>query len=693
MMEDGGPSFTNRLINEKSPYLLQHAHNPVDWYPWGEEAFQKARSEDKPIFLSIGYATCHWCHVMEHESFGDPKIGKLLNDAFINIKVDREELPQVDSIYMELAQGLMASAGGWPLNIVLTPDLKPFFAVTYLPPDGQRGLLGLPQVVQQIQEIWHSKDRDKLLEQADRIVEVFSRLTPTSGEVLPSELIIERSVEVLFEISDPVFGGLKGEPKFPMSYQIEFFLHYAKKRSDSRSLFLAELTLDQMARGGIYDHLGGGFSRYSVDDKWVTPHFEKMLYDNALLISAYAEGFRFTRNPRYREVAEEIISYLLEEMYLKEGGFYSAEDADSEGHEGRFYTWTPAEVKMTLTSPLAERICLYYGITPQGNFEGRSVMHIETPLEEIAGQLQIPPEELRANIQEGKKKLFEKRKERPRPFKDDKILSSWNGLMIHALARSGELFGKKEYFEAAIKVAEFIRAKLWQNGRLLRRYRDGDARFVAGLEEYVFLIKGLLSLFEAGMGSSYLLWAMEMAEILEKEFKVESGAYYQTDGRETLLMRKCDLYDGAEPSGNGVHAENLIRLYQMTGNEDYLVSAEEILKAAKMLIDTYPPGTCYHLLALERYYDNQALTIVIALDEKKTMQQEILAEIAKQQMPHLAIIWKQVNDADLMRALPNIADKVPQEGRTTVYLCHGNRCNAPVSEPEKIMNALRGLYD
>ncbi|MBS3903095.1 MAG: thioredoxin domain-containing protein [Anaplasmataceae bacterium] len=688
-----GELYTNRLIKEKSPYLLQHAHNPVDWYPWGEEAFQKAIHEDKPIFLSIGYATCHWCHVMEHESFGNLQIAQLLNDAFVNIKVDREELPQVDSIYMELAQGLMSSAGGWPLNIVLTPDLKPFFAVTYLPPDAHRGLLGLPQVVQQIKEIWHSKERERLIEQADRIVDIFSHLSPTSGVTLPSELSIEQSIEVLFDIFDPIFGGIKGEPKFPLSYQIEFLLRYAKNHSDSRSLFLAELSLDLMGRGGIYDQLGGGFSRYSVDDRWIVPHFEKMLYDNALLSSAYTEGFRLTHNPRYREITEEIFSYIFNEMTSKEGAFYSAEDADSEGHEGRYYTWTYAEVKMALPSPVAERFCHYYGVTPQGNFEGRSVLHIEAPLEEIAGEFKISPEELRSNLKEWREKLLEKRKERPRPFKDDKILSSWNGLMIHSLARAGEVFSHEPYFDAARKACEAIKTTLWQNGRLLRRYRDGEARFAAGLEDYAFLIKGVLTLFEAGKGSSYLLWAMEMADILQNEFRVEEGAFYQTDGKETLLLRKCELYDGAEPSGNAVHAENLLRLYQITGKEIYLLTAEQIFKAAKTLIDTYPPGTCYHLLGLERYYDKQATTLVIALDEQRTMESEIRSEISKQQLPHLAIIWKPMNDADLEKAAPVVKDKVPQEGRTTIYLCHGNRCDAPLNEANKIMNVLRGFYD
>jgi len=690
---NGDEQFTNRLIHEKSPYLLQHAHNPVDWFPWGDEAFQKARSEDKPIFLSIGYATCHWCHVMEHESFANPRIAKLLNDAFINIKVDREELPQVDSIYMELAQGLMSSAGGWPLNIILTPELKPFFAVTYLPPEDQLGAIGFPQVISQIKEIWHSKDRERLIEQADRIVEMLSQISPSSGTVFPSEGLISRSIETFFEISDPVFGGIKGEPKFPMSYQLEFLLRYAKKNSDSRSLFLVELTLDQMARGGICDQLGGGFSRYSVDDRWIVPHFEKMLYDNALIAATYCEAFRFTRNPHYRTSAEEVIRYVLRDMTSPDGVFFSAEDADSEGHEGRFYTWTPAEVKLALSSPLAEKFCLYYGITPQGNFEGRSVLHAIIPLEELAGHLKQPAEELRQEIIEAKKKLFEKRKERPRPFKDDKIISSWNGLMIYALIKAGETFQKTEYLEAAIKAVEFLKARLWQNGWLLRRFREDEARFSGSLEDYASLIKALLSLFELGLGTKYFLWALEMVQILENEFKVSEGAFYQTNGREQLLLRRCDLYDGAEPSGNAVHAENLVRLYQLTGVEKYLTDAEGIFKAAKMLIDAYPPGTFYHLLALQRYYDRKTPLIVIALDEQKSLMPEIRKELALQQLPHVAIIWKALDDEELVKAIPILSNKTPLNHSTTLYICTGTHCERPLNDRQEIMNALRGFYD
>ncbi len=687
---DSTPSFTNRLIHEKSPYLLQHAHNPVDWYPWGDEAFEKAKAEDKPIFLSIGYATCHWCHVMDHESFQDQKVAALLNDAFINIKVDREELPQVDSVYMDLAQALMVSTGGWPLNLILTPDLKPFFAVTYLPPEGRRGMMGFPQIVKQIMELWKSPERERIIEQADKIIEIFANNIETSGTALPSEITLEKGIESFYDASDPVYGGMKGEPKFPLSYQIEILLNHARKKADSRALFLAELTLDQMARGGIYDQLGGGFSRYSVDERWLIPHFEKMLYDNALLASAYAHAAQSTRNPRYQEMAEAILQYVLRDMTSPEGAFYSAEDADSESQEGRFYTWTPPEIKAILPSPDAERVCLYYGVGPEGNFEGRSVLHAETPLEILANQLHISVEELRTTIDRSREKLLQKRSERARPFKDDKVLSSWNGLMIHAMTKVGVLFGKKEYLDAAEKCARFLRKNLWKEGHLLRRWREEEARFPACLEEYAFLLKGVLALFQAGRGTDFLQWSLEIMSIMERDFKAEEGAFYQTDGKEPLLLRKCEFYDGSEPSANAVLAENLIILYQLTHDAQYLKMAEDIFRATKQLLEAYPPGAGYHMLALQRYYDTKAPLVIVALDEHKSWQGEIEHALRESTDPHLSVIWKYRDDLLLPKIVPWLEDKQPINA-TTVYICDQNRCLAPLNEKEAIEMAIRNL--
>ncbi len=645
----------NHLAKEKSPYLMQHANNPVDWYPWGEEAFELARKEDKPIFLSIGYATCHWCHVMEKESFENPDIAKRMNETFINIKVDREELPQVDNFYMEFAQAMMSSPGGWPLNILLTPDLKPFFAVTYLPPSTKKGLMGLTEFCEQIHSLWTSEEKNHLIDQAEELLEIMEHSFQAKGEELPDEMEISYAAQNLFSVADENYGGIKGEPKFPLGYQAEFLLQYAKAKKDSRAIYFVELTLGSMYKGGIYDHLGGGFSRYSIDEKWQIPHFEKMLYDNAILAKTYCQAWKYTKKENYKKVFQGIIEYVLREMTHPDGGFYSAEDADSDGHEGLFYTWDYKEILDSLKED-GETFCHAYGVTKEGNFEGRNVLHLVNGDE---------------GLESCKKILFEERSKRNRPFKDDKILSSWNGLMIDAMASTG-------YTDAALKAAEFIKKNLWKEGRLFRRFRDGEARFSAGLDEYAFMIKGVLSLYEAGMGDRFLEWALEMTKILEIEFKAEHGAFYQTDSQETLLFRKCDFYDGAEPSGNGVHLENLLRLYQATFNEHYLTQAEDILKAAHEFMKTFPPGTCYHYMGLQRYYDKLAPTVAIVLDESRSLEKEIKELLSSKFCPHAFIMW-------------NPVDKKPIDGQTTVYICTQGVCNDPLIKKEDIVKAIQAL--
>jgi uncharacterized protein YyaL (SSP411 family) len=685
------PEFTNRLINEKSPYLLQHAHNPVDWYPWGPEAFELAKKLDKPIFLSIGYATCHWCHVMERESFENPEIAKLMNEAFVNIKVDREELPEVDSIYMEFAQALMASAGGWPLNLVLTPDLKPFFAMTYLPPSNRRGLIGIGQFVQHMQELWQSEERKQLIEQADKIVEIFEQSSKNSGNALPSDKQLLASVEMIYGQIDPVNGGLKGEPKFPMGYQSVFLLEFAKLKADNRSLFCAELTLDMMMRGGIYDQLGGGFSRYSVDERWVVPHFEKMLYDNAILARTYLEAWKYTKKEAYRDISKDTLAYALNDMQHSLGGFYSAEDADSDGHEGAFYTWTPQEVKEALSNEQAEIFCRYYGVSSEGNLEGRSVLHIPIPLEELADVYQMSIDEVKAALNQARSALLSRRKLRNRPFRDDKIITSWNGLMIDALIKAANPFGEVRFKEAAVNAANFIRNHLWQNGHLMRRWRDNEARFPGGLDDYAFLIKGLISLFEEGCGSEWLKWAIELSDVLEKEFKAQAGAFYYHLENPALLIRKCEFYDGAEPSGNAVHCENLLRLYQLTQNGKYLSQAEDILKAAVYYMETYPPGACYHLISLQRYFNVKAPTIVVALNEEASLKTEIQNVLNRCFIPHAAVIWKDGKDALICSLIPSLVDKNPIDGQTAIYVCKQDHCEAPLTKKEEILQTLENL--
>lgn len=681
-------SFTNRLIHEKSPYLLQHAHNPVDWYPWGQEAFEIAKRLDKPIFLSIGYATCHWCHVMEKESFENPEIARLMNEAFVNIKVDREELPEVDSIYMEFAQALMSSAGGWPLNLILTSDLKPFFAMTYLPPINQRGLIGMTHFIAHIRQLWTSDERKALIDQADKLFELIENMTAFAGTDMPDETMLALSLELMYESTDPIYGGLKGEPKFPMSYQSTFLLEYAATTGDSRALFCTQLVLDMMLRGGLYDQLGGGFSRYVVDEKWIVPHFEKMLYDNAFLARAYLDAWKYTKKPNYKKACEETLEYLLREMAHPEGGFYSAEDADSDGAEGKYYTWTLSEIYDVLPKEQADIFCQIYQVTASGNFEGRNILHLFAPLEEIAEKSGMSLQEFKQLIEGMKKELLKKRSTRPRPFMDDKILTSWNGLMIDVLIQASCAFGVDAYRVSAIKTAEFIQANLWKEGHLLRRWRDGEARFQGGLDDYAFLIKGLLSLFDQGAGSRWLEWAIELADVLEREFKAPDGAFYYHLNDPTLLFRKIEFYDGAEPSGNAVHAENLLRLYQFSFDSKYLKAAEDVLKASKMYIETYPPGACYHLIAVTRYFHRKAPTIVIALDEERSLEQEIRELLASQFQPHAEIIWKPSDDPFLSKHLAAFIDKKPIDGQTAIYICRHSQCEAPLIHKDEIFKAL-----
>lgn len=682
----------NRLIHEKSPYLLQHAHNPVDWYPWGEEAFKAAREQDKPIFLSVGYATCHWCHVMEQESFENVDVAQLLNDTFINIKVDREELPEVDSLYMEFAQAMMSGGAGWPLNLILTPDLMPFFATTYLPPDSTHGYLGMKQLILRIRQIWNShEERENVIAQAGKIVDVFATHTQAEGKELPTKEQIKEAADLLYKTADPIYGGIKGAPKFPIGFQACFLLRVARAYNDSRALFYVERTLDMMHRGGIYDHLGGGFARYSVDEKWLVPHFEKMLYDNAILVRAYLETWELTRQNFYREVAEDIVQYVLRSMTHSDGGFYSAEDADTEGHEGRFYTWTWDEIHALLgnEAPLFFEV---YGVTPLGNFEGRNILHTTVNIDEYAKQHHLDPATLQNTLKELRSKLWKAREQRPHPEKDDKILTSWNGLMIYSLTQLGVLLNNESYLEAAEKAVRFIQHNLWKEGKLFRRWREGEAKFDGILDDYAFLIQALLALFEADRGSEWLEFAMTLTNVLDGEFKAEGGAYYLTNGKDpNLIIRRVEFYDGAEPSGNAVQAENLIRLHQLTGLAPYLKSAEEVLKGAKGHIDLYPPGACYHLMALQWYFDDKAPTLVISLDHEESFRDEINKMLYNHFIPHKAIIWRRDTDEELRDLAPVSRNKPPVNGKTTLYICYRNHCEEPLTELSKMQEAIGKL--
>lgn len=682
--------YTNRLIHQKSPYLLQHAHNPVNWYPWSEEAFTAAKGEDKPIFLSIGYATCHWCHVMERESFENLEVARLLNEVFINVKVDREELPEIDNLYMEFAQSMMAGSAGWPLNVILTPDLEPFFAATYLPPNSSHGMMGLTDLIQRMAALWKGEEREKIVEQAEQIVDVFSANVHVKGTDLPDEEEIDLAADLLFKMADPIYGGMKGAPKFPIGYQFGFLMRHYAKTKDGRSLFLAEKSLDMMHRGGIYDHLGGGFSRYSIDERWLIPHFEKMLYDNALISQAYLEAWQMTQNPLYRTICCEILDYILRDMTHPEGGFYSAEDADSEGHEGFFYTWTEAQVTDLLGED-APLFCRFYGMTKEGNFHGRTILHTPYPLSIFASQEGTAESELKATLEKQKTLLWKAREKRIHPLKDDKVLCGWNGWMIHTLAQAGLALGQPRYLEAAVKAARFIRDSLWIDGSLFRRWRDGEAMFAGGLDEYASMIRACLTLFEAEAGTEWLHWAIEMAEILRLSYKAEEGGFYQTDGSDQhLLLRKCPFADGAEPSGNAIHCENLLRLYQIMETDAYLEQAEDIFKAVCDYVKNYSAGYTYHVMNLQHYYDLNSPTLVIALNSKGELEKELKGLLFSYFIPHRSIIWHR-GEADLLSLIPSLDNQIPIQDQTTLYICREGACSAPLTDLTSMQAALAKL--
>jgi len=578
----------NRLINEKSPYLLQHAHNPVDWYPWGKEAFEKANSKDIPIFLSIGYSTCHWCHVMERESFESSEIASLLNEDFVCIKVDREERPDIDYIYMQVCQTLTGS-GGWPLTVIMTPDRQPFYAATYLPPHDRGGLAGLDSLLPQIAELWKS-DRQAAVNAGREISSWIKKVSaPRSGIQLSSK-VFSLAVRHFQQIYDSSYGGFGKAPKFPTPHNLLFLLKYYELYQDDKALEIVERTLTQMYRGGIYDHVGFGFARYSTDREWLVPHFEKMLYDNALLSISYLEAYRLTGNDLYRRVVEEVFAYVLRDMTSPEGGFYSAEDADSEGEEGKFYTWTPAEVMEILGSGGAD-YCKNYDISEAGNFEGRNIPNLIHNPEGINQRIELETE---------RQKLFASRKKRVKPLKDDKILTAWNGLMIAAMATGYRLLQNEKYLLAAERAADFILQKLRrEDGRLLARYRDGESLHLAYATDYAYLIWGLLELYEAGAKERYLQAAQDLNHDFLKLFwdKENGGLFFYGEDSEELLVRPKEFYDGALPSDNAVASLNFLRLARKYGHTELEERAQGEFQLAAASINENPMAYSFWLLA------------------------------------------------------------------------------------------------
>ena len=677
--------MANRLANEKSPYLLQHINNPVNWYPWGDEAFNKAKSEDKPVFLSIGYSTCHWCHVMEKESFEDDEVAGVLNENFVSIKVDREERPDIDHIYMSICQ-LMTGQGGWPLTVFMTPDKKPFFAGTYFPKENRWQRPGLLTVLRQISNVWETS-REKLIDIGDQMTRAIKEHPARlAGE--PSEAVLDKAYGQLKASFDSVWGGFGRAPKFPSPHTLMFLLRFYKKHSEKQALKMVEKTLLGMFKGGLYDHIGSGFSRYSTDQKWLVPHFEKMLYDNALLAYTYLETYQVTKEPFYGVIAGEIFKYVLRELASPEGGFYSAEDADSEGVEGKFYVWSKKEVEKILEDKEAEAFCRRYDITAGGNFEGENIPNLTQSGLEEAGSLFKVFKETR-KLRNG---LFQVRDKRAHPARDDKILTSWNGLMIAALAKGSFVLNSVEAKNAAVKAAGFILKNLRdENGRLLARYRDGESAVKAYLDDYAFFIWGLLELYGATFEASYLEEAQALTDrMIDLFWDAESGGFFFTgNDAEALINRPKEIYDGAMPSGNSVAAYILSRLALYTGNQRYRDLSWNQMRRFAGEVGERPTGYTF-LLTAWQFALWPPRQIIVVGKGKNNEAKEFLDPLKKDFLPEaVTIFFNEKDNKELLSAAPYLGNYKAVSGKTTAYLCEDYSCREPVTEPGDLLKIIK----
>jgi len=692
---------TNRLIDEQSPYLLQHAHNPVDWYPWGEAAFKQASKDDKPVFLSIGYATCHWCHVMERESFSDSEVAELLNRHFISIKVDREERPDIDQVYM-IASQILSGSGGWPLSIFVTPDKKPFFAATYLPKESDYGRVGLLDVLPRISGMWH-EEREKLLSAAD---EVISRLQtpPERGRFKrPGRNEPVRCYEELVLQFDNTNGGFGGAPKFPLHSHIMFLHRYWKWSGSEKALQMAQKTLDMMARGGVYDHLGFGFHRYSTDGRWLVPHFEKMLYDQALAVLSYSEAYQITRSELYRQVVSDCLTYVEREMTSPQGGFYSAQDADSEGEEGRYYLWTREEIDSLLTPEENQVFSLISHITTPGNFidpvlgdrDGKNIIHIAISPHEAAKTLGMPEAHVHEIFDSARETLFSARKTRAAPRTDDKILSDWNGLMIAAYAFAARTFGREEYRVAAEKAVQFILQHLrGSDGSLLHRYRNGEAGIAGMAPDYSFLVWGLLELYAASYKTEYLVHAVELMNVLEKGFRDNrSGGFYTAlPGSKDLVADRIDLYDGALPSANSVAYSNLLRLFMLTGDASFQQRAKKLAGLYAGAVARSPASHTFFCggFLIETGSSSQ---VVIVGDPLSEDTQKFIGPLQTAFLPFSEVLLRDPRGDPVQDQVAEFCSSHGLvDGKAAAYVCRSHTCSEPTSDPDR-MRLLLGIEE
>jgi len=685
----------NRLAAEKSPYLLQHAENPVDWFPWGDEAFEIAKNENKPIFLSIGYSTCHWCHVMAHESFEDDEVARLMNDAFVNIKVDREERPDIDGVYMEVAQ-MVTGRGGWPLTIIMTPEKKPFYAATYIPKESRYSMIGMLELVPRIKELWQN-DQSNIDDVIGRIDQALSKSSSSGMKDNLTLADVDLAYSQLSQRFDQDRGGFGSAPKFPSPHNLLLILRHWKRTGEERALYMVEKTLQSMRLGGIWDHIGYGFHRYSTDAEWLLPHFEKMLYDQASLMMAYTEAYQITKKQEYADVVRDIFEYVTRDLSGPEGAFYSAEDADSEGEEGKFYTWTKNEIEDILNKEDARVFLHVYNIQEEGNFEDESTrektgLNIPHMSKKTNIDTEMSREEVEIILSNARTNLFIRRERRVRPSLDDKILTDWNGFMIAALAKASVAIGDDGFLEAAEKALTFILEKMLDDEQgLFHRYKDGDVAIGAFLDDYAYLIWALLEMYEATFKPEYLNHADSlMGDLIEKFWDENDGGFFFTSfDAEELLVRKKDAYDGAMPSGNSVAALNLVRLARFLGNPKYEELAAETTKAFSEVIPRAPSGFSLMLTALE-FAQGESFEIVIAGNPDQPDTQELLSTIREQYIPNKVVLLKGTDhqSAEVSRLAPftKFHDRVG--GKATAHVCIDYNCKLPTNDRSQLLKLL-----
>ncbi len=678
---------TNHLISETSPYLLQHAHNPVDWYPWGEAALTKARGENKPILLSIGYSACHWCHVMEHESFENEAIAALMNQNFVNIKVDREERPDLDQIYMNAVQ-MMTGQGGWPMTMFLTPDCVPFYGGTYFPPSDRYNMPGFPRILASVAEAFRSQP-DQVASTATAMLGELRRvgLAEQSREVLREE-ILDNAFRRISANYDRTNGGFGGAPKFPPAMNLEFFLHRHNRKGSPEALEMVEHTTRRMAEGGMYDQLGGGFHRYSVDAKWLVPHFEKMLYDNALLSRMYLHLYQVTKDPAARRIAEETLDYVAREMTDAGGGFYSSQDADSEGEEGKFFVWSRQEILDVMGERHGNLFCDFFDVTESGNFEGQNILHVNASITDTAARNKVSAEDLQAIIDSGRQKLFARREQRVKPGRDQKVLTAWNGLMLAGFAEASAILERPDYREVAEANARFLLSHLRSDGLLLRTYKDGEAKLNAYLEDYACLIDGLISLYEATGELTWIESAVALADKMIEQFwdDSEGGFFFTGKSHEKLIVRSKEFMDNATPSGNSIAALSLLKLNLLTANDDYRRRATAVLRLMADQIRRYPSAFGFALSALDFYLDSPLEVVIVGSSNPRM--DELVRTVWKTYLPNRVIATCRKDHGQAATLVPLFIGRDTLATEPTAFVCRANTCQQPAHTSTELISQL-----